>query len=345
MGKMILIVFSCVLLLGCSPEQGLVAGKNVGQTSVPQNERALENLTLTRIAPAYETGKFSFRGTALLESGKILAIGYDGENIWNIRISTDKGQTWKIQPFTTDTQTFPDSMYFADDQHGWIGGAMGVFRTIDGGETWEKAKIDRYLSSTGLSFYGLQVGYLEGKNNVKGEVAGDIWKTKDGGKTWTRSYTSKKWTTPFSIVAVSENVVLAVFNEKYLIRTVDGGESWSHIKTYDFRTYKLVLDKKGRLWSVGHDGTFFFSSDQGLTWQRPKVLPADVESTSWYSIAFVNHELGFAVGDNGALAVTHDGGATWERVPLNLTETFYDVLTNHSFGIIKGSESIYKFGF
>jgi photosystem II stability/assembly factor-like uncharacterized protein len=345
MEKIILIVFCCVLSLSCSTEQALVASKNLGQTSVSQKEPEFENLKLIRIAPAQETGKFSFHGTALLENDKILAIGYDGENIWNIRISTDKGQKWKIQPFTTDTETFPDSMYFADNQHGWIGGAMGVFRTVDGGDTWEKAGFDRYLRWTNLSFYNYEIGYLVGKNNIKGEIAGEIWMTKDGGRTWKRSYTSEKWTTPFSIVAISENVAIAVFNEKYLIRTVDGGKSWSQITSYDYRTYKLALDRKGRLWSVGHDGVFFFSSDQGLTWQRPTTLPTDVESTDWSSISFANDKLGFAVGDNGAFAVTQDGGATWERVPLNLTETFYDVLTNHSFGIINGSENIYKFGF
>lgn len=222
---------------------------------------------------------------------------------------------------------------------------MGVFRTVDGGDTWEKAKIDRYLRFSLLSFYGQQIGYFAGENKDKGDISGEIWGTKDGGKTWKRVYFSRKWTNPFSIVAVSEKVAVAVFNEKYLIRTIDGGKSWSNIESYNFRTYKLALDRKGRLWSVGHDGTFLFSSDQGLTWQRPTILPADVASTDWYSIAFANDKLGFAVGDNGALAVTHDGGATWERVPLNLTETFYDVLTNHSFGIIKGSENIYKFGF
>lgn len=345
MVKMIFIVFNCVLLLDCSSRQGFVTDENLEPTLVRAGERASQRISLTKIAPARETGKFSFYGIALLENDKILGVGYDGENIWNIRISTDKGQTWDIHPFTKDEHTFPDSLYFADNKHGWIGGAMGIFRTVDGGQTWEKAKIDRYLRSTGVSFYGLQVGYLEGKNNVKDEVSGDIWMTKDGGKTWTRSYTSKKWTTPFSVVAISKNVALAVLDEKNLIRTVDGGKSWSHIKSYDFRTYKLALDEKDRLWSVGHDGTFYFSSDQGLTWQRPKVLPANVELTSWYSIAFVNEKLGFAVGDNGALAATRDGGSTWKRVPLNFAETFYDVMTNQSFGIIKGAENIYKFEF
>lgn len=345
MEKMILIIFCCVLLLSCSTEQALVAGKNLGQTSVPQKEPEFENLTLIRIAPAYETGKFSFSGTTLLENGKILAIGYDGENIWNIRISSDKGQTWKIKPFTSDEKTFPSSVYFTDDQHGWIGGAMGVFRTVDSGETWEKATIDRYLRFSQLSFYGQQTGYIAGENKDEGDISGEIWGTTDAGKTWNRIYFNREWTTPFSISALSENIAVAVFNEKYLIRTVDGGKSWSHNTSYNFRTYKLALDRKGRLWSVGHDGTFFFSSDQGLTWQRPTTLPADVASTDWYSISFANDKLGFAAGDNGAFAVTMDGGVSWERLPVDVTETFYEVLTNSSFGIIKGSENIYKFGF
>jgi photosystem II stability/assembly factor-like uncharacterized protein len=349
MGKVFSLVFSCVLLLNCSSQyqDGFVTGRNLEpvQTLQEEHKQDREHITLTKIAPAYEPGKFAFDGIALLENNKILSIGYDGENLRNIRISTDKGQTWETKSLTQYPYAFPDSMYFIDDQHGWIGGGMGVFFTTDGGDTWRMAKLERYLRWTELSFYSLQIGYLAGKHNVKGEMRGEIWNTKDGGKSWKRSYISKRWDSPFSIVAISDDIAVAVFNDSHLIRTSDGGKSWHHIKTYDYRTFKLALDKKGRLWSVGHDGNLFFSSDNGSTWQRPQKVPADNESTNWSDISFANKNLGFIVGDKGAFAMTKDGGETWERIESNVAENLWDVLTNQSFGIVVGSKNVYRFEF
>jgi len=195
MEKIFPLVFNCLLLLRCSCEQGFLIGKKIVPSANHQEEQKQNQarFTLTRIAPTQETGEFAFVSyTALLENGKIIAVGYDGENIRNIRISTDKGQTWATRKFTDYYYTFPESIYFADDQHGWIGGGMGVFRTTDGGETWEMAEFKRDLSFTEPSFSGLQTGNLAGKHNIKGEIRGEIWKTDDGGKTWKRSYISRK---------------------------------------------------------------------------------------------------------------------------------------------------------
>lgn len=345
MGNVFSLVFSCVLLLNCSSQyqDSFVTDRNLDQVQIRQKEQEPQEIALTKIAPRSEIGKFSFRAIALLGNGKILSI--DGEHDRHIRISTDKGQTWETKILPGYLYPFPDSIYFADDQHGWIGSRMGVFRTANGGDTWRMAKMEGYLSWTELSFYSLQIGYLAGKHNVKGEMRGEIWNTKDGGKSWKRSYISKRWDSPFSIVAISDDIAVAVFNESHLIRTSDGGKSWHHIKTYDYRTLKLALDKKGRLWSVGHDGNLFFSSDNGSTWQRPQKVPADNESTNWFEISFANKNLGFIVGDKGAFAMTKDGGETWERIESNVADDLWDVLTNQSFGIVVGSENVYRFEF
>lgn len=335
---------SCIFSLSCSD---VINSQEFSPSLADQvdQRRGLATVTLTKIASAHETGKFSFSSTALLENGKILAVGYDGENLWNLRVSNDKGQTWEIRPFTEDTSTFPDSVYFADDRHGWIGGAMGVFRTTDGGNTWEVAKMESYLRWTKLNFFGQQTGYLAGKHNIKGEVRGEIWKTNDGGKTWKVSYISKKWDNPFSIVAISADTACAVFNEKHLIRTSNAGKTWEHIESFDYRTSKLRIDKIGRLWAVGYNGVFFVSSDHGSSWHRPQMVPADNESTNWHSIVFASDKVGFVVGDKGSLALTRDGGERWERIQSNVLDDLYDVFTNVSFGIIKGSDNIYRLDF
>ncbi len=339
----LIIIVGTVVSLSCS-FGGSIEGDGVA-ASVHQADqtRVMGQIQLTRIAPAHETGKFSFSGTALLENGKILAVGYDGENIWNIRISTDGGQTWEIHPFTKDTDTFPDSIYFADNQHGWIGGAMGVFRTTDGGGTWKKSGLDRYLRNTKLSFYGLQVGYLAGKNNIEGAVAGELWTTRDGGQSWTRGYLSREWHNPFSVEAITESIAVAIFNENQLVRTLNAGNTWEHVKSYSKRTNTLKLDSRGQLWAVGPEGTLLFSTDNGLHWDGPMVVPVENEQIDWLSVAFVDKNRGYLVGEKGAFATTRDGGNTWEKRELNVTDDFYEVLVTKSYGLLKGSTHIYKF--
>ncbi len=254
-----ILIFSFLILSSCSYSQSVATDGNYLIAQTRQENQKVSPITFTKIAPAYKAGEFAFYGTVLLDNNKILSVGYDGENLRNIRISTDSGQTWKTKGITEDIGALADSIYFTDDKHGWIGGGMNAYRTADGGDTWEKSKIGRYLRNTEISFYGLEVGYLTGKHNIEGEIAGEVWVTNDSGQTWKRSYTSKELTTPFSVLAISKNTALAIFDEKNLIRTDDGGKTWIPVKSYSSRTHKLKMDKKGQIWAVGPDNTFQFS--------------------------------------------------------------------------------------
>lgn len=80
-----------------------------------------------------------------------------------------------------------------------------------------------------------------------------------------------------------------------------------------------------------------------MTWNRPKLLPSGTSSVAWSSIAFIDDKSGYAVGEKGMLVVTGDGGETWQKIPVELTEDFNEILLNRSLGIIVGTESVYRF--
>lgn len=333
-----------MLLSGCQYKTGWTTSDDqLLQPNLSTTEFNRE-ITFTRIAPTHETGKHSFYGLALLETGKILTVGYDGENPRRIRISSDEGKTWETNLFTDDF-TMPSNIHFKDRQHGWISGSMDVFRTVDGGQNWKKTSLGTYLDFAFLSFYDLKTGFLAGRHNINGEISSQIFITKDGGDTWTKCYENNKWTNPFSILAVSENTALAVLNENKMIRTDDGGKSWKSIKSFNYRINKLKSDFNGRIWAVGRDGNFFYSIDSGIIWQRPSEFPENFESKNWSSVSFVDDRIGFAVGEKGTVLFTADGGNSWEEIKSGLEEDLYGVYMNQSYGIIKGSENVYKIHF
>lgn len=334
--------FSCLIaalvLPGCNSEN---LSAKLEQKSMA-SEKKTPQITLKALAPSYESGKYSFDGIALLDNGDIWAVGYDGVNPRRVRYSTDGGKTWNITTFSSEFNML-NAILFADDLHGWASGIGDIFRTSNGGKSWEKTDLKRYLDFTMLSFYNREIGYFTGKLNIQEEEASEIWKTVDGGETWKKSYVSKKWQNPFAILAVSETVALAVLDENNLIRTTDGGGTWHVIESFDYSTDQLYKDKNGRIWAVGRNGNFFYSIDEGTTWNRPENFPDVLKYSSWNSIGFADRQTGVAVGDKGSIALTQDGGTSWRLIESKTNENFSRIYLNQNMGLIVGSDNLYKF--
>jgi len=120
--------------------------------------------------------------------------------------STDGGKTW-AQMGLADTNTIariavhpqnPDIVYVAASGHEWTDNAeRGVFKTVDGGRTWEKVlfvnertgAIDLVMdpsdSNTLYASTWQRVRFRwNDPRNFPGYSASGIFKTADGGKTW-----------------------------------------------------------------------------------------------------------------------------------------------------------------
>lgn len=84
----------------------------------------------------------------------------------------------------------------------------------------------------------------------------------------------------------------------------------------------IALLDNGDAWAVGYDGQhvdrLYFSNDRGKTWDA-----VDVPGTGFTmsAIAFSDSQHGWAVGGNGLIIRTRDGGKSWELLkPTTLTE-------------------------
>jgi photosystem II stability/assembly factor-like uncharacterized protein len=117
--------------------------------------------------------------------------------------------------------------------------------------------------------------------------------------------------------------VVAVGYWGTVLRSVDGGERWSHQPTPTNETlYAVSFGDESRGWAVGAAGTLLYSDDAGVSWTSLSVqLPADEFQDArpldipLFDVSAVSGHEAWAVGDFGVVLHTKDG-TQWEVVAI-----------------------------
>jgi photosystem II stability/assembly factor-like uncharacterized protein len=113
------------------------------------------------------------------------------------------------------------------------------------------------------------------------------------------------------VVFVSSLVGFAVGNEGILIKTVNGGDSWTVINTgttYDL--YSIALYASDVAYLVGQYGTALKTVNGGTNWT---VLNTGTDY-NLYDVSIVADDAVFTVGDVALLLNTANGGTTWNTL-------------------------------
>lgn len=126
------------------------------------------------------------------------------------------------------------------------------------------------------------------------------------------------------VSAVSEHVAWASGSGNTILRTVDGGATWTRLANpttdrLDFRDIDAVSDRVAYVLSIGN-GTasrIYKTEDAGATWSM-RFANADPDAF-FDAMAFWDANHGIAVSDSvrGAFVIitTDNGGKSWTRVP------------------------------
>jgi photosystem II stability/assembly factor-like uncharacterized protein len=154
-------------------------------------------------------------------------------------------------------------------------------------------------------------GWAAGANNT-------ILKTTDGGKTWQRLPLERQERGPrFLEVAFVSPTEGWARTRGLLLFTADGGESWQPTSKpeglNDFGPGAVVGPTRLQMNVPTSGSGIYRTDDRGRTW---KALPGNLPWNSAQTVIFLGLTNGWIAGNQGNLARTTDGGATWTEHPI-----------------------------
>jgi photosystem II stability/assembly factor-like uncharacterized protein len=230
------------------------------------------------------------------------------------RISVDVPVYWKKSDHQLPGYAF--KIQYPDGLHGWALGAKTIWKTVDGGITWDSVIYpgpSRPLKN--LSFSDAQHGIVA--LLIPGSLYYDeiLW-TDNGGITWAEHQIGNSPSIG-AIERLNDSVALVSTQYSGLFVTKNSGQNWEDI----FVTSSFIID----FFPIGGDTVYFAGIDQlafpfdqlrfgkttnFLNWQ---VLSYgnSISVNGNNKICFVTPDKGWICGRHGLLK-TLDGGQTWQ---------------------------------
>jgi len=272
--------------------------------------------------------------------------------------TTDGGKSWQdvTPPYPVGKMgQFPPAFASLNGTMAWVAvfekqqpdGTIPnvLFRTSDGGHTWQEAMLPRSgLGVSQVQFVNAQDGWVLASYGgvAAGSQAVDLFRSTDGGQTWSTvarapgslplggdksgmgwASATTGWVT--GCVCAAENTVL-------LSRTQDGGVTWqSQSLPLPFLQAAITTQPpvffsatEGLLPVTFNDGgstilAVYATHDGGATWSHSTLLSA--AGSAW---DFLTMQQGWVVGANGtSVAVTSNEGQSW--LLINPSENFRNI--------------------
>jgi len=256
-----------------------------------------------------------------------------------------KAQWWKVQTSGIDTNLRGVSAVYVKNSKGvpapvvWASGSNGVIlKSLDEGKTWQRLHVAEgdKLDFRGIVAFNAFIAYV--MPSGEGEKS-RIYKTKDGGATWTLQYTDKRKEFFLDAIAcLSETRCFALgdpIDGKFLLLSTSDGEHWSPLPSDTmpaalpgegaYAASNTCLQLSGEKIFFGTGGPaarVFRSQDSGHSWIVAETPIAHGNASSGiFSISRLRgEEMVFIVGGDyqapnlasASAAYSLDGGQTWQ---------------------------------
>lgn len=256
---------------------------------------------------------------------------------------------WETLP-TDPYQGKRDDISFGDADHGWYGtGAGDLYRTSDGGASWEKVASRPGTFIRALGFLDAKTGFIG--NIGTGYYPGvtdetPLYRTDDGGESWTAVDLGGKTIAGVCSIDIlrTERIYQGQLQPRVVIhaagrvggptgilRSVDRGESWEVI---DMSAHAgMILDVH---FLDENTGLVFASTSQDAASTNALILRTTDGGKSWTEVyrgdrpaeliwkaSFVDRNVGYGTVQSydqsraqQLVVKTEDGGKSWTELPL-----------------------------
>lgn len=226
-------------------------------------------------------------------------------------------QAWEyLTPIKTNSEIRGCS--FLDEQRGIavILATRSVFRTTDGGETWESMWTPAVNSNpTDVEWVTDNLLFITAGN-------GDLFRSLDGGNTWVNvNPPTTLWL--YNVHFINETTGFVTGETGTVLKTTDSGTTWTLIPTpATSRLYGVHFTDENNGIIVGWNGTILRTTDGGDSWS----LVSTSITANLQDVHFIDANTGFVSG--GVMAKSTDGGLTWNQVYSATNDYFYVVHVN-----------------
>lgn len=320
----------------------------------PMSASTFSGVKMRHVGPSYMSGRISD-----------VAVDQTDPETWYVGVAS--GGVWKtVNGGTTWTPIFDDEAVYSigdvtiDPSNPdviWVGTGEnnggrhiafgdGVYKSTNGGKTWEN------MGLNDSERIGDIIVHPHDSNTVWVSVQGRLWssggergvyKTTDGGKTWTNNLELDEWTGVGSLAADPTNpdklyaaawqrqrTIAALVNTgpgSALYTSDDGGETWTEM------TEGLPKSNMGKIGLTvspmspnvvyaiieldQREGGFWRSEDYGASWTKMSDRISGGTGPHYYQEIFADpHTFDMVYMANNLSAYSMDGGKTWTDINL-----------------------------
>jgi hypothetical protein len=265
--------------------------------------------------------------------------------------STDAGKTWKhmglnethhIGRIVIHPQN-PDIVYVAALGHLWGSNKeRGLFKSIDGGNTWKNVLfvnedtgcVDVAIDSSNpkILYAAAYQRRRRGWGFNGGGPGGGLYRSIDGGETWTKLANGlpvgNTGRIGIDIYNSNPNIVYAIIEHKKggVFRSEDKGLTWKKMSDTNprpmyYSQIRIDPNNDQRIWVLG--SPMYYSDDGGKTFTTDLVSGIHVDHHAlWINPKNSNHMI---LGCDGGINISYDRGKSWDFVNTIPIGQFYEI--------------------